>query len=86
MKTEEQSGQRQKYFYFLDGQKIESEKPNITGAEVRASLPKEKEGYGIFLEAHGNEPDVKVEDAMTFSLVKTPLHFYSAPPANFGQA
>ena len=90
MKTEKQAdqhaGQRQKHFYFLDGQKIESDMANISGASVRAHLPAAKAGYTINLEAHGNEPDPQVTDSMTFSLEKTPLHFYSVPPANFGQA
>jgi hypothetical protein len=84
MKPEEQPGGRVKYFFFLDGQKFESEASSITGADVRAKLPPEKAGYAINLEAHGNESDTVITDTMSFSLEKTPLHFYSVPPANFG--
>jgi len=84
MKPEDQSGGRVKYFFFLDGQKYESETSSITGADIRAKLPAEKAGYGIRLETHGNDPDTVVTDTMSLSLEKTPLHFYSVPPANFG--
>jgi hypothetical protein len=77
---------RVKYFFFLDGNKFESATSSITGADVRAKLPPDKAGYAIYLEEHGNDPDKQVADADTFSLEKTPLHFYSVPPANFGGA
>lgn len=84
MNAEEQAGSRPKYFFFLDSQKYESPTSSVTGAEVRAKLPPEKKGYAIYLEMHGGEPDQLVADTATFSLEKTPLHFYSVPPANFG--
>lgn len=74
-----------KYFYFLDGNKIESESSSVSGATVRAKLSAEKSGYAIFLESHGNEPDKQVNDGDGFSLEKNPLRFYSVPPATFGQ-
>jgi len=83
-KPEENPSGRVKYFFFLDGQKFESESSSITGADVRAKLPAEKAGYAINLEQQGNEPDTVVTDTMSFSLEKRPLHFYSVPPANFG--
>jgi hypothetical protein len=84
-KPEDHPGGRVRYFFFLDGQKFESETSSITGADVRAKLPPEKAGYAIFLEQHGNEPDTAITDTSSFSLEKTPLHFYSVPPATFGQ-
>jgi hypothetical protein len=84
MKPEEHVGQRVKYFFFLDNTKYESDSSSITGADVRAKLPPEKAGYAIYQESHGNDPDLLVADAAGFSLEKTPLHFYSVPPANFG--
>lgn len=84
MKPEEHAGQRAKYFFFLDNDKFESESSSINGADVRAKLPPEKAGYAIYLESHGNDPDEQVSDGAAYSLEKTPLHFYSVPPANFG--
>lgn len=73
-----------KYFYFLDGLKIDSTTSSITGATVRAKLPPEKSGYAIFQESQGADPDTQVQDADGFSLDKPPLKFYSVPPATFG--
>ena len=75
---------RHKYFFTLDGQKYETDKSSITGADVRAKLPPEKAGYAIYLEEHGHGPDKQITDGESFSLEKGPLKFYSVPPANFG--
>lgn len=85
MKPEELPPEKKvNYFYFLDGQKYESDTSSISGATVRAKLPPEKAGYAIFLESHGQEPDKQVQDSDNFSLEKPPLKFYSVPPATFG--
>ncbi|MDI1344149.1 MAG: hypothetical protein PSV22_08645 [Pseudolabrys sp.] len=87
MKPEELPDKKVKYFYFLDGQKYESDTSSVNGANVRAKLPPEKAGYALFLEGHGQDPDKLVNDADGFSLEKhPPLRFYSVPPATFGQA
>jgi hypothetical protein len=83
--SEATTGQRAKYFFFLDNVKHESETSTISGAVVRSKLPPEKSGYAVYLDAPGNEPDPLVKDTDNFSLEKTPLHFYSVPPANFGK-
>lgn len=75
-----------KYFYFLDGHKIESDVSSITGATVRSELSPEKRGYAIFLESQGQDPDKQVEDSESLSLENPPLRFYSVPPATFGMA
>lgn len=76
-----------KYFYFLDGQKFESDVSSITGATVRAELsPEKRDGYAIFLESQGRDPDRQVQDSESLSLEKPPLRFYSVPPATFGKA
>lgn len=74
-----------KYFYFLDSEKLESDSSSISGATIRTKLPADKAGYAIFLESHGNDPDVQVKDGDGFSLESNPpLRFYSVPPATFG--
>jgi hypothetical protein len=77
--------ERVKYFFFLDGHKIEVDSSSLSGSTVRAKLPSEKTGYAIYLEAHGNDADKLVNDSDNFSLEKNPLRFYSVPPATFGQ-
>lgn len=74
-----------KYFYFLDGQKIDSDTSSLTGATIRTKLSPEKAGYAVFLESQGSEPDKQVQDADSFSIEKPPLRFYSVPPATFGK-
>jgi hypothetical protein len=75
---------RPKYFYFLDGEKIESDTSSVNGATIRSKLPPEKAGYAIYLEMHGKDPDKLVADGDGFSLEKNPPHFYSVPSATFG--
>ncbi len=89
MKPEENAQpphEKVKYFYFLDGKKIEADSSSLSGATVRSKLPSDKAGYAIFLESHGNDPDKQVQDSDNFSLEKNPLRFYSVPPATFGKA
>jgi len=75
----------EKYHYFVDRKKYESEKAHVTGAEIRqaASVPA---NYQLFLEQTGNDPDRMISDAETLDLVKKPLHFFAVPPATFGAA
>lgn len=83
-KPDETSGHKPTYFFFLDRDKHETDSSSITGAVVRSKLPAEKAGYAVYREGHGNDPDKLVNDADGFSL-EPPPHFYSVPPANFGQ-
>ena len=68
MNTDEHIEKKPKYLYFLDGKKIETDSSSLTGADVRAKLPPEQNGYAIYLETVGDEPDELVNDARTFSL------------------
>jgi len=75
---------RPKYFFFLDGNKIDSDSSSVSGGTVRSHLPAEKAGYAIYLEGHGKDPDKLVADTDGFSLEKDPPRFYSVPSATFG--
>jgi len=76
----------EKYFYFLDGQKIETANSAVTGSILRSMLPEEKRGYTIMMEGHGTEPDQQITDdsSITLDKDKGPRRFYSVPPATFG--
>jgi hypothetical protein len=77
---------KEKLFYFLDGDKVETSETNTTGALIKGRLPEAKRGYALYLEGHGNEPDQLINDESTISLEKEkgPKRFYTVPPANFG--
>lgn len=85
MKPTETPGGRPHYHFFLDGDKKDVDSPSVNGATVRAFLPAEKTGYGIFLEGEGNAEDRQINDVESFSLEQRPPRFYSVPPATFGR-
>ena len=76
----------QTYRYTVDGQSYETERSMITGALLRARLPEEKRGFGIFLEGIGNAPDrwLNDQDQIALEQGKNPQRFYTSPSAMFG--
>ncbi len=78
---------KEEYPYFVDGEKYESEEAYTTGAIIKSKLPEAKRGYALYLEGHGNEPDVLINDDTSVDLKgKEPKRFYTVPPASFGRA
>ncbi len=77
---------KEKYPYFVDGDKYESDTENTTGAIIKSRLPDAKRGYALYLEGHDKEPDQLINDDQTISLAKDkgPKRFYTSPPATFG--
>jgi predicted GIY-YIG superfamily endonuclease len=77
---------KEKYFYFVDGEKFESDNEFTTGAIIKSRLPEAKRGYALYLEGHGNEPDTLINEDTSISLDKEkgPKRFYTTPPASFG--
>ena len=88
MKTEAKPEKpKEKYTYFVDEVKFESEDANTTGAIIKSRLPEVKRTYALYLESHGNNPDQLINDDTSVSLEKEkggPKRFYTVPPANFG--
>jgi hypothetical protein len=78
----------EKFFYFVDGDKYESDTELTTGAAIKARLPEAKRSYALYLEGHANNPDTLINDDATVSLEKEkgPKRFYTVPPATFGSA
>ena len=76
----------EKYFYFVDGDKFDSEDEFTTGAIIKSRLVEAKRSYALFLEGHGNDPDILVGDDTSIDLEKEkgPKRFYTVPPASFG--
>jgi hypothetical protein len=78
---------KEEYFYFVDGEKFESAEAHTTGAIIKSKLPEAKRGYALYLEGHGSEPDVLINDDTSVELKgKEPKRFYTVPPASFGGA
>lgn len=76
----------EKYDYFVDDTRFESDESSTTGALIKSRLPEAKRGYTLYLESPGNAPDQLINDESTVSLQKDkgPKRFYTVPPANFG--
>lgn len=80
------SGSNEKYFYFVDGEKFESETEFTTGATIKSRLTETKRSYALFLEGQGSNPDTLIGDDTSIDLGKDkgPKRFYTVPPASFG--
>src|SRR6266496_432202 len=77
------------FFYSVDGKKYDWPTANITGAQIRASIPGLNPSFQIVLEGHGSDADRPISDTDTFSLALPghgPLQIYTAPPATFGSS
>lgn len=74
-----------KYHYFVDGEKYESEQSSVTGAYIISLLPNFEQGYSLFEEKGGNDPDELITDTTTVCLDRGTKRFYTVPPATFGE-
>jgi hypothetical protein len=83
----EEHPQKDKYFYFVDGTKYETDQETVTGALIKAKIPNFDHSYSLFLETVGGGPDQLITDDATVSLQKEhgPRRFYTVPPAAFGR-
>jgi len=77
---------KEKYFYFVDGEKFDSDNEFTTGAIIKSRLPEAKRSYALYLECQGSAPDTLILDDTSVSLDKDkgPKRFYTVPPASFG--
>jgi hypothetical protein len=76
-----------KFFYFVDGVKYETDQETVTGALIKAKIPNFDATYALFLESVGGEPDQLISDDSPVSLKKEhgPRRFYTVPPAVAGR-
>ena len=81
-----------KLFFFYNDEKIESEKVEVTGSEIKdliaAKFPNFDKTHVLVLEGHGNQPDQPIQDQEKVSLDighgEGPKRFFTRPPADFG--
>jgi len=76
------------YFYFVDGEKFDSQSEFTTGAMIKSRLADAKRSYALYLEGHANDPDTLINDDTSIDLQKDkgPKRFYTVPPASFGSS
>jgi hypothetical protein len=86
MEQDDKKHEKQKYHYFVDGVKYETDESHVTGALIKVKLPESKRGYALYLEGHGRHPDTLINDDTSISLEGEAKHFYTVPPASFGVA
>ena len=81
-------GKNAKFFYFVDGEKFDSDSEFTTGAIIKSRLSEAKRSYALYLEGDGNDPDVLIGDDTSLDLEKDkgPKRFYTVPPASFGRS
>jgi hypothetical protein len=83
----EQPEHRKKEFhYFVDGKEYTTEDSALTGAQIKARIPDFNPSYQLVLEGRGGHPDKVITDSDSVDLNVHPVcHFYTVPPATFGQ-
>jgi len=59
------AGAGTQFVYFVDGKKYDWPTVNITGAQIRASIPGLNPSFQIVLEGHGSEADRPISDTDT---------------------
>ena len=87
MSNDEKVKPDEKFFYFVDNVRYETDHKSLTGAQIKAKIPNFDPAYSLFLEEPGDDPDRLITDETTVSLEKEkgPRRFYTVPPATFGQ-
>jgi hypothetical protein len=76
----------EKFFYFVDGVRYDSDLEVLTGAQIKARIPNFDHALVLMLEGTGKDPDTIVTDDTSVSLAKDhgPRRFFTTPPATFG--
>lgn len=70
--------------FSVDNRPLESDRPVLTGVEIKA-LAGVDPSFGLFLERHGKDPDLQINDGDQVDLREPGRErFYSVPPATFG--
>jgi len=69
------------HHFFVDGNEYPTEKPSLTGLEIKA-IAGVPGNYQLFLEEEGNAPDRAISDGEAIGVEKK--HFFAVPPATFG--
>jgi multiubiquitin len=70
--------------FFVDNKKYETTQTSLKGLEIK-TIASVSADYQLFLEVHGNDPDRAISDGEDVNLENPPKHFYSVPPATFGE-
>jgi hypothetical protein len=76
----------EKFSFFVNGDKYDTDREALTGAQVKAKVPNWPAGYGLMLEGRGDEENRLIADDELVSLEKQhgPRRFVSVPPATYG--
>lgn len=74
------------YIFFVNGAKYETDRPALTGLQIKARVPDWDQSHDLVLEGAGHDPDRVIRDDELVQLeVNTgPRRFSSVPKANFG--
>lgn len=81
-----------KIFFFYIAEKIETDRPSLTGMQIKETIKAQIESFDIshnlILEGQGTEEDRVIGDQEAVTLEhghgEGPKHFYSKPQTNFG--
>ena len=76
----------EKYFYFVDGVKYDSDVPQMTAADIKARLPNAEQGDKLSIDGQDDDPDRLLNDTDVVDLRKDkgPVRLTLVPSASFG--
>ncbi|MGN6155409.1 MAG: hypothetical protein ACTHN4_06710 [Sphingomicrobium sp.] len=86
MEAHDKGNKPEKYFYFVDGVKYESDVPEMSAADIKARLPNAEPNDKLSIDGHGDDPDVLLNDSDIVDLRKDkgPVRLTLVPGASFG--
>jgi len=78
----------EKFFYFVDNVRYETDQKTVTGALIKAKIPNFVTSTGLILESTGEESDQLVGDDTQISLETEsgPRRLFTVPAATFGMS
>lgn len=84
--TEHGKAKPKSYFFFVNGQKFETDQPVLSAADIKGRVSGVEPGDKLSLEGRGDEPDRILADDELVPLEKDhgPLRFTIVPSASFG--
>lgn len=74
------------YVFFVNGVKYETDRPALTGLQIKARVPDWDQSHDLVLEGTGDDPDrvIRDDELVELDIMTGPRRFSSVPKANFG--
>ena len=69
-----------RFVFWVDGVQFDHTVHTISGAQIRAMVPRLESYYHLWMEGIGDEPDQKIDHMTSVSIEANSARFYTVPP------